>query len=309
MFGYFRPFEAMSHSAHKRAFCSHYCRLCYCLRSIGGQKARAFTTFDAAIYGMIYCIATKQPSPPYLPCEKVRRTNMRKFTSDEFGMRLARISLVAFGEKLRDDELDGERSLKLSFVRSLYGRMIRNAEKEESAVTENSRKGTDAVNELQKSGADIHEVLGAYGNSVASTFLCIGDIGKDAYDLICAIAEWTFFVDMLCDYDEDMKEGKPNSLHKADCKTLREYFDKNYIFVMKEERLLVDRIMTPLMAIDDGSDDWQALYTIITHALDTVICELLSGESVEFKYFKELTKNFKELHRQNKQRSKENKRK
>lgn len=304
MFGYFRPFEAMSHSAERRAFTAHYCRLCYCLRSLGGQKARAFTTFDATIYGMIYCISTKQPSPPFMPCEKIKKNNMRRFSSDELGMKLARISLIAFGEKLRDDKIDGDHRFKTAFVNLLYGRMIRRAEETESEITENSRKGTDSINELQAAGAGLHEVLGAYGRSVAGTFLCVGEMSEDGYNLIRALAEWTFFVDMLCDYDEDAAEGKPNTLYVPGCPTLRDYFDNNYEFILKENKRITDAVMEPLVRLENGTNDWKALHTIIVHALDTVVRELVGGEDIKFKYFKELGKNYKSMHENNKQRKK-----
>ena len=306
MFGYFRPFEAIGNSVQKRAFSAHYCRLCYCLRSLGGQRARAFTTFDATIYGMIYCIATRREPPSYTPCERIKKNNMRKFSSDEFGMRLARISLVAFGEKLRDDRLDGEFSFKMALLSFLSSGAIRKAEREEPEVTRESRYGSDEVNKLQAEGASLGDVLSAYGRSVANVFSCIGEMPDNAWELIRAIAEWTFFVDMLCDYDEDLKDGKPNSFHRPDCPTLKDFFDKNYDYLIKENRRMNDAVIRPLLALNDGSDDWKAVYMILTHALDTVVVGLLSGDDVEFHYFKELGKNYKALQEHNKQKSLEN---
>ena len=304
MFGYFRPFAAITNSAQKCAFSTHYCRLCYCLRSLGGQKARAFTTFDATVYGMIYSISTNQQSPPSLPCQRISKTNMRKFSSDELGMKFARISLIAFGEKLRDDEIDGDKAFRTGLANLFYGKMIREAEAAEPQITQISRNGTNLVNELQAKGADIRAVLGAYGNSVANVFSAIGEMPEYARELIRAVAEWTFFVDMLCDYDEDMEDGSPNTLHTEGCPTLKDYFDNNYEFLLSENKRITDDIMPRLIELNDNTNDWRALYHIITYALDTVIPNLIAGGDIKFHYLRELDKNRKEVTRQNKRRKK-----
>lgn len=304
MFGYFRPFAAITNPAQRNAFSTHYCRLCYCLRSLGGQRARAFTTFDATVYGMICSIATNQQSPPSLPCQRVRKSNMLKFADDEFGMRLARISLIAFGEKIRDDKLDGEKSIKLSMASFLYGKMIKEAEVAEEKITGISRHGTNKVNELQSSGGTLTEVLGAYGNSVASVFCEVGEIPEYALGLIGAIAEWTFFVDMLCDYDEDAKDGAPNTLYDEACPTLKDLFDNKYELLLAENKRICDAIMEPLVRLNNNTNDWRALYHIITHALDTVIPNLVAGKDIKFHYLRELDKNRREVSRQQKRRKK-----
>jgi hypothetical protein len=304
MFGYFRPYEALENTGAMGRFSAHYCRLCYCLRSIGGQKARAFTTFDATVYGIICCIDRKIPSPPMFPCQRFKTGNMRFFSSDEFGIRLAYVSLIAFGEKLRDDKLDNGRTIKNSLASLVYGKLIKRAEEKEAEITKISRRGTDKVNELQKSGASLRDVIGAYGESVSDVFYEMLGIGAEAKALIGAIAEWTFFVDMLCDYDEDVKEESPNTLINFENKTLFEYFNNNYQFVMEENDRIVKRILEPLLAIDDGSEDWRAIYHIITHSLDTVVPNLLSGEDVTFHYTQELTQNYKRMRSNNKLRKK-----
>ena len=219
-------------------------------------------------------------------------------------MRFARISLIAFGEKIRDDKLDGDKAMRTALANLMYGKMIREAEEKELQITQISRRGTDSVNELQSKGAPLREVLDAYGSSVAEVFKSLGEVGEDAVALLHALAEWTFFVDMLCDYDEDMRDSKPNTLHVADCPTLREYFDRNYEFVLTENKRITDAIMAPLIALNNGTNDWKAIYHIITYALDNVIPDLLRGKDVKFHYFHELEKNRREMLNQRKRRKK-----
>ena len=85
MFGYFRPYHANLTNSEKRLFDSYYCRICYCLRILGGQLARFFTTYDGAIYSMIVDLQTKNTPPPHLPCERVGKRNLKYFQADEDG--------------------------------------------------------------------------------------------------------------------------------------------------------------------------------------------------------------------------------
>ena len=210
-------------------------------------------------------------------------------------MKLARLSIIGFGELIRDDVIDGDHPVRVATVNAVYGRMIRRAENDLAEITEISRRGTDKVNELQAKNAPLCEVLGAYGNAVASTFLWFGDMCDAAARLISALAEWTFFVDMLCDYDEDVKEGKPNSFYDGKCQTLKDYFDNNYAFLMTENKRLCDVIMASLLELNDDSEDWRTLYTVVVHAIDTVVPRVLSGEDVQFHYFTELGKNYRAI--------------
>ena len=53
MYGYFRPKASGLTTPERRLFFGYYCRVCYCLRLLGGQTARFFTTHDMAVYSII----------------------------------------------------------------------------------------------------------------------------------------------------------------------------------------------------------------------------------------------------------------
>ncbi len=227
---------------------------------------------------------------------------MNYFASDEFGMTLARISLIAFGEKLRDDEIDGDNSFKKRIIRALFKKTIQKVDEELPEIKEIAKRGNDEVNELQKADAPLNEVLYAYGRAVADIMQNLfGDLGE-GYNLIEALAEWTFFVDMLCDYDKDIKENNPNTLYREDAKTIKEYFDKYYSYLIEQNAVINERVLEPLEKIADESYEWYAIKAIITHALDTVVDNIIKGEDVEFHYFNELYGNFKGLKKGRKKR-------
>ena len=70
MYGYFRPHNSYLTSAETNVFHSHYCRVCYCLRLIGGQACRFCTTYDAAVYSMIINLQKGEDNPPFCHVKK-----------------------------------------------------------------------------------------------------------------------------------------------------------------------------------------------------------------------------------------------
>ena len=105
MYGYFRPFESKLSVGERKLFHSYYCRLCYCLRVVGGQKSRCLTMFDTAIYSILYAIATGEQRPPFLSCERIGKKNMNLFLDDEVGKTFAYLSLIGIGERFTTTKL------------------------------------------------------------------------------------------------------------------------------------------------------------------------------------------------------------
>lgn len=292
MFGYFRPNDAHLIGDQIGLFNAYYCRLCYCLRIKGGQKARVFTTFDVALYSMIINLFLKQSTPPVVKCEKIKKENMSLFAQDEIGLRIASLSFIAFGEKIRDDELDGNR-IRAKFLKLIYGKDIENAKKSEPEIAEISFLGTELINKLQKEHAPLDEVLKAYGDMTIASFSLIAPITDDYKNLISSIAEWTFFIDMVADYDDDVKEGATNSLYDSRYKSLKDYFDNNWYYLYQKNKEISDRVYNGLIAVKDDSIEWITLFKIVVHALDTVMQNILDGKDIKFHYFRELEKNIK----------------
>lgn len=302
MFGYFRPNDSHLIGDQTGLFNAYYCRLCYCLRLKGGQKARAFTTFDVALYSMILNLFMKESSPPVVKCEKIKKENMSLFSNDEIGLRLASLSFIAFGEKIRDDELDGNK-IRAKFLKLIYQKDIENAKKNEPEMAKIAYEGTELINKLQKENAPLEEVLKAYGDMSIASFCLIAPITDDYKNLLSSIAEWTFFIDMVADYDDDVKENAPNSLYDPRYKTLKEYFDNNWHYLYQKNKEIADRVYNGLISIKDDSIEWITLYKIVIHALDTVMQNILDGKDIKFHYFRELEKNMKI----NKKRKEQNK--
>ena len=292
MFGYFRPYHSNLTNSEKRLFESYYCRICYCLRILGGQLARFFTTYDGAIYSMIVDLQTKESNPPHLVCERFGTKNLKYFENDEIGLKVARLSLISFGEKIRDDEID-KNYFKAKLGSLLFAKTINKAVEAEPVIALNSYLGTEKINELQNNNSDIMEIFNAYGDMAVSTISQLSPLTLKSEELVRSVSEWIFLVDMICDYDEDYKNGTYNGFKTEGFATFSEYFDTHYGEFLEIVNKMSDRLVNAIMAVRDNTPLWNTLYKIIINAVNTVIPNRIMGKDIEFHYFSDLFERIK----------------
>ncbi len=213
--------------------------------------------------------------------------NTKKFKNDEMGLKFARLSVIAFGEKIRDDRLDNNdmRSRVLSFV---YKKLLLDAKENEPESYRISYEGTTRINELQDANAPLEEIFAAYGNMAADSFATIAKIDDAHLALIRALAEWTFFVDMVCDYADDYRSGSYNGFRTEGFATFPEYFDAHYNEFAAVEEKISGKLVSAVFAIKDNSTLWYIIHKIIVSAVSTVIPSLIKGEDVTYHYIREL---------------------
>ncbi len=235
---------------------------------------------------MIINLQKGEDNPPFLPCEKVRTTNMRQFRDDVTGIKLANLTMIGFGEKFRDDQID--HNGKSRFARMMFAKSINRAVAAEPKIAQIMHDGNCRVNELQDGGADIFAVLGAYGDMTAEIFAEFLVMTPQTEALLRAVGEWTFFVDMACDYADDVKSGDYNGLKTADSKTFEEYFENHYTEFFALESVVTGKLLTALNDVNDASRTWNTLYKIIINSVNTVLPSLATGGDVKFHYFSNL---------------------
>ena len=287
MFGYLRPYAASLTQRERQIFNSYYCRICYCLRIVGGQMARFCTTYDAAVYSLVLALQDKEAPPPILPCERIGKKNLRLFTDDERGLKFARLTLISFGEKLRDDTIDrGEFKAKLAYAPFIGA--IKRAQEAEPGLAESSYRGTDRINKLQDSGAMLPEIFAAYGDMARDSFSEFLDMTPETEELIRSISEYNFLVDMVVDYADDYKSGSYNGFKTEGAPTFADYYDLHYTEFSAIADAVTERLTRALFAVRDDSKIWNTLFKIIMHALDSVLPSAVLGEDVGFHYFKDL---------------------
>jgi hypothetical protein len=297
MFGYFRPYEAKLTHRERAVFEAYYCRTCYCLRIVGGQVARFCTTYDAAIYAMILALQSGEDLPPVLPCERLGTKFKKTFRDNADGIKLARLSLISFGEKIRDDEMDNGRGFKTGLVSLPLAKALREAREAEPKMAKDSYEGTERINRLQNANAPLHEILGAYGDMSVTSFSEFFPLTPKTEELIRAVSEWNFLVDMVCDYDDDYKNGTYNGFKKEGVPTLSAYFDRYYEEFSAVANRISDRFVVALTAVRDDSVVWNTLFKICIHAIDNVLTSAVLGEDVAYHYFREVFARMKENRR------------
>lgn len=254
--------------------------------------ARFFTTYDGAIYSMIVDLQTKTTPPPHLPCERFGKKNLRFFEEDEVGLKFARLSLISFGEKIRDDQLD-KNHFKAKLGSLLFSKIINKAKEAEPNMANDSYQGTEKINKLQETNQPIMEIFAAYGDMAASSISHFIQMTKETEELVRSVSEWIFLVDMICDYDEDYKNGTYNGFKIEGIATFGEYFDTNYQEFLEIVSSISNRLYNAIMAVRDNSELWNVLYKIITYAINTVVPNAIMGKDIEFHYFSDLFERIK----------------
>ena len=217
---------------------------------------------------------------------------MNQFKDDAVGKKFAELTLVAFGEKVRDDKLDGNNK-RAFFVNLLFGKNIKKAQQNQPELTKISLEGTDLINELQNSNTPFNIVLNAYGDMFYKIFKEFGISDERFLKIYKYISMWTFFVDTICDYEDDFKQKAYNPFYDKDCPTLSKLFDKKYAEILEINSYLSKNIIDNLNSVNNDTIEWKIVYRILEYSLNTVIYNKLEGSDIKFHYFKELKKNWK----------------
>ena len=256
---------------------------------MGGQFARFCTTYDGAIYALVLALQSKEEQPPTFPCERIGKKHLKIYKNDETGLRLARLSLISVGEKIRDDRID-DGDLKSAIVFAAFSDVINKAKQAEPLMAQESFEAINRINALQDSGAPLCDVLAAYGDMAVTSFSHFLDLTPQTEKFIRSISEWNFLVDMTVDYADDYRDGTYNGLKSEGLPTFAAYFDVHYREFLPIAAAANDRLLAALMAVRDDSTVWNTLFKIIIHAIDTVFPSVIEGKDVEFHYFSDLFK-------------------
>lgn len=289
MYGYFRPRSSRLTGEEYKLFNAYYCRVCYNLRILGGQPARFFTTYDMAMYSLVLSLTYKQERPKFHLCERFATRVMHEYDNDTLGRRLANMTIIVFGEKIRDDEIDGNK-LRAGSMNMLFRKTVVNACAAEPEMARIAREGTDRINRMQEAREDVFEILDVYGRMLADMFQCIAPMEEKYQKVFRSIAKWCFYIDMLYDYNKDYKENAYNGFRTEGCKTIRACFDANYLTFIKSNQRVTEELREAIHEVNDGSMEWRILNKIIDHALGSTTLLLLSTRKEKFDMYWEFFK-------------------
>ncbi len=284
MYGYYDLIGACLKNNERSVFNSYYCRLCYCLWNKGGQKARYLTTYDAAVYNLVMAVAGKDERPPCFSCERIKTHHKKYFKDDPVGYMIADLSILGFVIKAKDNAADGDRA-KAFFANLLFHKLFDKTIASNEALFEESYSTIRKMDELQQANAPIEEVLALYGLAMENSFRRLFDAEDRYFYCINRLARWTFLLDMIEDYDSDVKLNRPNSLKREDSTTLAVLFDKHYFDLIPFLQKEINDLKDALLAIKNETTEWVVLNKLVRHSMATLIPNVLNGKDISFHYF------------------------
>ena len=303
MYGYFDFKKAYLRNNERAVFTCYYCRLCYCLWNKGGQKARYLTTYDATLYNLILTLAGVDTRPPYLSCERVKTNNKKRFRDDIMGNLIADLAIIGFAVKVKDDETDGEG--KRAFVANLFfKKLIKRTSEKYRDLYDKSYASILALDELQRNHAPIEDALRLYGQTMEDSFHYFFDLEERYLRAINMLARWSFLIDMIDDYNDDVKKKAVNSLFREDSPTVDVLFKKHYCELVPIVRNVMEELKRAVRDIACEETEWIILNKIIGHSLATLIPDILDGKDVRYHYFRDMISSWKKRQDNRKTRKK-----
>lgn len=303
MYGYFDYKRSYLRNNERAVFTCYYCRLCYCLWNKGGQAARYLTTYDATLYNMVLALAGVDTRPPYLPCERIKTNNKKRFRDDEMGNLVADLSIIGFAVKVKDDETDGDG--KRAFAANLFfKKLIKKTTERHRELYERSYASIVAMDGLQRQHAPAEEVLSAYGKIMEESFGYFFDLEEKYLHTINLLARWSFLIDMIDDYDDDVKNKAVNSLYREDSPTVKILFERHYCEMIPIVRRVMDELKSAVREIASEEAEWMILNKIVGHSLATLIPDILAGKDVRFHYFRDTVSSWKRIRKNKRLRKK-----
>lgn len=295
MYGYFNLQNVYLRNNERIVFNSYYCRLCYCLWNKGGQKTRYLTTYDATVYNLVLAIAGVDKRPPSLPCQRIKTTNKKYFKKDAIGSIIADLALIGFAVKVKDDETDGD-TRRAFLLNLIFKRVLKKAADDYKELYDKSYAAISAMDKLQRDHAPIEDVLSAYGKAMEYSFHYCFDLPDKYLRVINLTARWILLIDMLDDYDDDVKKKAVNSLYREDSPTLDRLFERHYKEIIPIIHSESGNLSRALDEIECEKIEWVILQKIIRHSLATLVPNILNGEDVRYHYFRDTFLRCKKMH-------------
>ncbi len=266
---------------------TYYCRICNALSIRYGYRYRILVNYDVVVYMILTKMALGDTFYCYKhKCQAKHLCGMKDFKNDELGQFFS----VLVGESVRvaiaDKLLDGGKK-KYKFFRFLFRKVFKPKDEKEKSLDKQAQEQMRALAEFEKQGLGLDYYLEYYGKAVVD---CIEyyypNIDKDYTRLIALIAKWTNYMDMLEDYNEDVKDGSFNPLIREDAKTLDKYFAKYWseirdvMFPMTTE---MNRLATKIRP-EEYSLEWEIIAKVVKLVIPETTRKILSQKSKKSRF-------------------------
>ncbi len=284
MYGYMNDIDKNLSKQEMTRYRTYYCRICNALALRYGFHYRMLVNYDVVTYMIITKMAVGDTFDcQHYHCQAKHIKGMSDFKTDSLGQFFALLTArgmgVAIQDKLQDE---GKKKLKYKFFSLLFKKAMSPRDEKEKAL---NGKVTARMAELlsleKETGRDVSLYLDYYAESV---LMCIEEyytLPAPHRELIRQIARFADYMDMLQDYDEDVKEGAFNPLVAGDAPTFYSYLGTHWrdIYAMSYDMSIKMNVALNEIRTEEPSLEWEILAKIVKLVIPKALEKIIKGES------------------------------
>ncbi len=283
MYGYVNEVKEKLDKEEMECYRTYYCRICNALSLRYGYRYRLLVNYDVVTYMIITKLAVGDTFYCYKHrCQAKHLSGMSAFKEDRLGQFFAMLTAKGMSVAITDKIQDGGKK-KYKFFSWFFKKAFASKDEKENAVTQKISMRMQELYELEKQNSkDVMLYLQYYADSI---LMCIdayySNIAWPYRELIRQVACFTDYMDMLQDYDDDVKEGAFNPLVSSDLPTLQAYLGKHWQDVHAIIDDMTKKMNKALKEIRETSPkhEWEILVKTIKLVIPQTVKKVVTGNS------------------------------
>ncbi len=283
MYGYVDEIKQQLSKEELARYRTYYCRICNALSLRYGYRYRLLVNYDVVTYMIITKLAIGDEFYCYkFRCQAKHLRGMSEFKKDELGQFFAMLTARGMSVAVEDKIQDGGKK-KYKFFSWFFKKAFKpNDEKEKGLVAKVSARMKELLALERANSKDVKLYLNYYADSI---LLCIDEyypnIGEPYKELIRQIACFTDYMDMLQDYDDDVKEKAFNPLVEEGLDSLQAYLGKHWQDVRNVTEEMTRKLNLALDAIRKTSPvlEWEILAKTVKLVVPQTVRKVITGNT------------------------------
>lgn len=222
MYGYLKLTSNVPKNV-KKYFKYSYCSLCKSLQKHYGLLGSLTLSYDVTVLSLL--LINEKSFEPYV---KIHCIGGKTFSqNDETFRQLASLNIFLLREKLKDN-LNDEKKIKNVILWKIFDRIIKKAENLDFELSKIVAEQFDKFYKLEKENPTIIDLCNLFGDLMLNICLSL-KMDEKYYNTIINISRWIYFIDVIDDYEKDLKTGEFNPLKGVINPQLAFYDKDNYI--------------------------------------------------------------------------------
>ncbi len=283
MYGYVNEIKEQLSKQEIARYRTYYCRICNALSLRYGYRYRMLVNYDVVTYMIITKLAVNDEFYCYkYRCQARHIKGMSEFKKDGLGQFFAMLTARGMSVAVQDKIQDGGKK-KYKFFSWFFKKAFKPIDDKEQTIAKRVSERMSELLELEKADSkDVKLYLNYYADSI---LMCIEEyypnIEQPYKELIRQIACFTDYMDMLQDYDDDVREKAFNPLIHKGLDTLQAYLGKHWQDVREITSKMTSKLNIALEQIRHKSSEleWEILAKIVKLVVPHTIRKVVTGNS------------------------------